>query len=223
MKDKKGISSTQKALNLWAVILIAWSIYRTYFKLPEWFDEFLAKPLVFVLPILVYIKSVEKKDILSGLLISKDYKVFIKEFLISVGVGLILMLTALVSIYLRFKKISFIGHFPTLNTFGIILLTALATGITEEILSRGFVLKRLYEESKNAYSASFFASILFFFLHVPILFANNRISGNMLLMFMTTDLLLSMVNGLIMIQRKSLTVPILIHTFYNVVIALALI
>lgn len=223
MKDKKGISSTQKALNLWAVILIAWSIYRTYFKLPEWFDEFLAKPLVFVLPVLIYIRSVEKKDIFSGLLISKDYKVFIKEFFISVGVGLILMLTALISIYLRFKKISFIGHFPTFNTFGIILLTALATGITEEILSRGFVLKRLYEESKNAYSASFFASILFFFLHVPILFANNRISGNMLLMFMTTDLLLSMVNGLIMIQRKSLTVPILIHTFYNVVIALALI
>ncbi len=222
MKDKKGISSTQRALNLWAVILIAWSIYRTYFKLPEWFDEFLAKPLVFVLPVLIYIRSVEKKDIFSGLFINKDFKIFIKEFFISFGVGLILLLTALVSIYLRFKKISFIGHFPTFEMFGIIFLTALATGITEEILSRGFVLKRLYEESKNAYSASFFASILFFFLHVPILFANNRISGNMLLMFMMTDLLLSMVNGLIMIQRKSLTVPILIHTFYNVVIALAL-
>ncbi len=222
MKDKKGISSTQRALNLWAVILIAWSIYRTYFKLPEWFDEFLAKPLVFVLPVLIYIRSVEKKDIFSGLLINKDFKSFIKEFFISVGVGLLLLLTALISIYLRFKKVSFIGHFPTFEMFGIIFLTALATGITEEILSRGFVLKRLYEESKNAYSASFFASILFFFLHVPILFANNRISGNMLLMFMMTDLLLSMVNGLIMIQRKSLTVPILIHTFYNVVIALAL-
>jgi membrane protease YdiL (CAAX protease family) len=223
MKDKKGISSTQRALNLWAVILIAWSIYRTYFKLPEWFDEFLAKPLVFVLPVLIYIRSVEKKDIFSGLFINKNFKIFIKEFLISVGVGFILLLTALISIYLRFKKVSFIGHFPTFDMFGMIFLTALATGITEEILSRGFVLKRLYEESKNAYSASFFASILFFFLHVPILFANNRISGNMLLMFMMTDLLLSMVNGLIMIQRKSLTVPILIHTFYNVVIALALI
>lgn len=222
MKDKKSISSTQRALNLWAVILIAWSIYRTYFKLPEWFDEFIAKPLVFVLPVLIYIRSVEKKGIFSGLLINKDFKIFMKEFFISVGVGLVLLLTAFISIYLRFTKISFIGHFPTFNMFGIIFLTALATGITEEILSRGFVLKRLYEESKNAYSSSFFASILFFFLHVPILFANNRISGNMLLMFMTTDLLLSMVNGLIMIQRKSLTVPILIHTFYNVVIALVL-
>ena len=223
MKEKKGISSTQRALNLWAVVLIIWSIYRTYFKLPEWFDEFLAKPLVFVLPVLVYIRTVEKKEIFSSLLIDKNFKSFAKEFFISFGVGLILFLTALVSIYLRFNKVGLLGNFPNFNTFGLIVLTALATGITEEILSRGFVLKRLYEESKNAYASSFFASILFFFLHVPILFTNSRINGSMLLMFMATDLLLSMVNGLIMIQRKSLTVPILIHTFYNVVVALSFI
>lgn len=223
MNNKKKITSTQRALNLWAVILIVWSIYRTYFKLPEWFDEFIAKPAVFVLPVLIYIHSIEKKEILSSLFINKNFKGFLKEFFISFGIGLILLFTALLSIYIRFKKVGLFGHFPGFNQFGLIVLTALATGITEEILSRGFVLKRLYEESKNAYSSSFFASILFFFLHVPILFTNNKINGNILLMFMATDLLLSMVNGLIMIQRKSLTVPILIHAFYNVVVALSFI
>lgn len=222
MKDNK-ITSTQKALNLWAVILIIWSIYRTYFKLPEWFDEFIAKPLVFVLPVFVYIRSVEKVNILSGLFIKKNFKSFIKEFIISFVIGLVLLLTALISVYLRFKKVGLFSHFPNVSQFGLIALTALATGITEEILSRGFILKRLYEESKNAYYSAFFASILFFFLHVPILFANNRINGQMLLMFMVTDMLLSMVTGLIMIQRKSLTMPILIHTFYNIVVALSFI
>lgn len=222
MKDKK-VTPTQQALNLWAVILIIWSVYRTYLKLPEWFDEFIAKPLVFVLPVLIYIKSVEKKEILLSLFINKNFKSFVKEFFISFGVGLILLLTALFSVYLRFKKVGLFGNFPSFNTFGLIVITALATGITEEILSRGFVLKRLYEESKNAYSSAFFASILFFFLHVPILFTNNRINGSMLLIFMVTDLLLSMVTGLIMIQRKSLTVPILIHAFYNIVVALSFI
>ena len=221
MKDKK-VTPTQRALNLWAVIIIVWSVYRTYLHLPEWFDEFIAKPLVFVLPVFAYIKWVEKKDILSSLFLNKNLKVFLKEFFISLGVGLILLLTALLSVYLRFKKVGF-GNFPGFNQLTLIFITALATGITEEILSRGFVLKRLYEESKNAYSSTFFASILFFFLHVPILFASNKINGNMLLVFMVTDLLLSMVTGLIMIQRKSLTVPILIHTFYNVVVALSFI
>lgn len=222
MKDKK-VTPTQRALNLWAVILIAWAIYRTYFKLPEWFDEFIAKPVVFVLPVLVYIRSVEKKDIFSGLYIDKNLKNFLKEFLISLGVGVVLLLTALFSIYLKTKNINLITNFPDFNQFGLIVLTALATGITEEILSRGFVLKRLYEESKNTYSSAFFASILFFFLHVPILFASNKINGNLLLVFMATDLLLSMVTGLIMIQRRSLTVPILIHAFYNIILALAFI
>jgi len=222
MKDKK-ISSTQKALNLWAVILIIWSVYRTYLKLPEWFDEFIAKPAVFVLPVFIYIKWVEKKEILSSLYLNKNPKVFLKEFFISLGVGLILLLTALLSVYLRFKKVGLFANFPGFNQLALIFITALATGITEEILSRGFVLKRLYEESKNAYSSAFFASILFFFLHVPILFASNKINGSMLLIFMVTDLLLSMVTGLIMLQRKSLAVPILIHAFYNVVVALSLI
>jgi len=222
MKDKK-VTPTQRALNLWAVILIVWSIYRTYFKLPEWFDEFIAKPAVFVLPVLVYIRSVEKKEILSGLFINKNFKNFIKEFFISFGIGLILLTTALFSVYLRFKKVVLFGRFPEFNQFGLIVLTALATGITEEILSRGFVLKRLYEESRNVYSSTFFASILFFFLHVPILFASAKINGSMLLVFMVTDLLLSMVTGLIMLQRKSLTVPIFIHAFYNIVVALSFI
>lgn len=222
MKDKK-ITPTQKALNLWAVIIIVWSIYRTYFKLPEWFDEFIAKPLVFVLPVLIYIRRVEKKEVLSSLFINKNFKNFIKEFFISFGVGLILLLTIFLSVYLRFKKVALFDHLPNFNQFGLIVLIALATGITEEILSRGFILKRLYEESKNAYSSTFFASVLFFFLHVPILFASSKINGGMLLVFMATDLLLSMITGLIMIQRKSLIVPILIHAFYNVVVALSFI
>jgi len=222
MKSKK-VTPTQKALNFWAVILIVWSIYRTYLKLPEWFDEFIAKPIVFVLPVYFYIKWVEKKEFFSSLYINRNTRVFLKELLISLGVGLILLFTALLSIYLKFKRVDLINNFPGFKQFGIIVITALATGITEEILSRGFVLKRLYEESKNAYTSTFFASILFFFLHVPILFASSKINGNMLLVFMTTDLLLSMVTGLIMIQRKSLTVPILIHAFYNVVVMLSFI
>ena len=97
---------------------------------------------------------------------------------------------------------------------------ALATGISEEILSRGFILKRLYEESKNIYTSSFFASVLFFFLHVPILFTNHKLTGDLLLLFMGTDLMLSLVNSFMFLDRKNLFVPIFIHAFYNLSIIL---
>lgn len=221
MKEK--ITPTQRALNLWAVILIIWAVYRTYFKMPEWFDEFIAKPLVFVLPVFYYIRKIDKKSILESLHIHLKPKLIFHDLLNSLVIGGVFLLTAFLGFYLREKKFILLSNFPGIIKFTLICLTALTTGITEEILSRGFVLKKLYEESKNVYTSTFFSSILFFFLHVPILFADPKINGNMLLMFMMTDLLLSMINGLIFLQRKSLTAPILIHAFYNIIISLAFI
>lgn len=220
---KSKTTPLQKALNLWAVILIVWAVYRTYFKLPEWFDEFIAKPIVFVLPVIYYIKKVDRQNILSSLYISLKPKKLLQDFLYAVGVGVIFFITASLAYFVKSGK--FISFNYSINLMNILLIvtTALATGITEEILSRGFVLKKLYEESKNPFSSTFFSSILFFFLHVPILFSNVKIGGNLLLVFLATDLLLSMINGLIFIERKSLTIPIFLHAFYNIIIALSFI
>jgi len=220
---KSKTTPLQKALNLWAVILIVWCIYRTYFKMPEWFDEFIAKPLVFVLPVVYYIKKVDKKNVLSSLYISLKPKKLFQDFLYAVGIGVIFFVTASLAYFAKSGKfLSFNHNISSVNIF-LIIITALATGITEEILSRGFVLKKLYEESKNPISSIFFSSILFFFLHVPILFTNAKIGGNLLLVFLATDLLLSMINGLIFIERKSLVIPIILHAFYNIIIALSFI
>lgn len=220
---KSKTTPLQKALNLWAVILIAWSIYRTYFKMPEWFDEFIAKPLVFVLPVIYYIKKIDKQNVLSSLYISLKPKKLFQDFLYAVGIGIIFFIITSLAYFIKSGKfISFNYNISSANIL-LIIITALATGITEEILSRGFVLKKLYEESKNPFSSTFFSSILFFFLHVPILFSNAKIGGNLLLVFLATDLLLSMINGLIFIERKSLVVPIFLHAFYNIIIALSFI
>ena len=221
MKEK--VTKTQKALNLWAVILIVWAFYRSYFKMPEWFDEFIAKPIVFVLPVFYYIKKFDKKSVLNYLNLKPKLKEIFFDFFYGLGIGLVFLTTAVAVSYFRTGKLFLIGKLPSTNQFLTILAISLATGITEEILSRGFVLKKLYEESKNVLSSTFFASLLFFFLHVPILFANIKITGNMLLMFMATDMLLSMVNGLIFLQKKSLTIPIFIHAFYNIIIGLTFI
>lgn len=213
---KPKSSPTQSALNLWAVILIIWAIYRANFRLPEWFDEFIAKPTVFILPVYWYVKRYEKTNFLKAIDLRFDQ--LATDVGIGFGVGAIFAVSALLANFMKYGALSLFHNTPdiTMSAIGMIALVSLATGISEEILSRGFVLKRLYNESKNIFTSSFIASILFFFLHVPILFTMTRLSGNMLIMFMVTDLILSLVNSVIFIQRKSLVPVILIHTLYNI-------
>lgn len=212
------MTTTQKALNLWAIILIVWSIYRANFKMPDWFDEFLAKPLIFILPVYYYIKKIEQKNFFKEIFIEK--KQVREDLTIGLGIGLIFAISAVLGNFIKYKKLVFFSTSISPSNVLLLLLIALATGISEEILSRGFILKKLYEESKNILTSSFFASFLFFFLHVPILFTNIKITGGLLLLFMMTDISLSLVLSFIFLSRKSLILPILIHAFYNLAITL---
>lgn len=215
---KSKVTPTQRALNLWAIILIIWAVYRAKFRLPEWVDEFIAKPLVFILPVYYYIKKIEKKPFFPTI----DLKVRFAaaDFIITFIIGGIFSFSAILANIFKFKKLIFFQHAVSIENLLFMIALALATGISEEILSRGFILKRLYEESKNIYTSSFFASILFFFLHVPILFTNFKLTGDLLLLFLATDIMLSLVNSFVFLQRRSLVVPILIHAFYNLSIIL---
>ena len=204
--------STQKALNVWAIILIIWSLYRANLHLPEWFDEFIAKPIVFIFPVIYFIRKIEKKSFFEG--ISWKLKSPLKDYLIGLGIGGIFLLTTIIIKLIKGQTISF-NQSP-----GFFIMIALATGISEEILSRGFILKRLYQESKNALTSSLYASFLFFFLHIPVLFTTNSLNGYTIIFIMVTDLVFSMASSLLFLERKNLLPSILVHALYNITIYL---
>jgi len=212
---KQQISSIQKVLNTWAIVLILWSIYRVYFRtdLPIWFDEFISKPLIFLLPVAYYISTQEKKDFWKAVdLRTKNWKA---GMLFGLAAGLLFFVTGFVVQLIRNEDIH---EFLARGSVGMVffyILIAFATSFSEEILSRGFVLKRLFDDSKNAINSVFFASFLFFFLHIPILFTDPNLRGAILLQVMATDILLSFAVSFLYLQKRSVWVPILIHTFYN--------
>ncbi len=212
---RKKHSPLQKTLNVWAIILILWSVYRIYFKtdLPLWFDEFIAKPLVFIVPIYHYITNVEKKNFFAG--IDLHFKNLASTITLGIFIGIFFFVSGALGLFLRSKDVvSLITTIP-LTTIGTYFVIAFATSVSEEIVSRGFLLKRLYDNSKNFFGASFLASVLFFFLHVPILFTSERIVGIVLARVMITDLILSLAVSFIFLERKNLILPIVIHTFYS--------
>lgn len=212
MKQKS--SPSQRALNVWAIVLIIWAVYRAKFQttLPIWFDEFVAKPVVFILPVYYYIKRFEKKDFFDNVGLKKGISV--NDIMIS----LILTTAFIAAMYIMRSMLHL--PFTPVSTLIYILLLSVATSISEQILATGFVLHRLYDESKNIVTAPFFSSILFFFLHIPILFTDERIAGYLLLKVMVTDLLLSLSISFMYVARRNLLYPIIIHTFYNMSIFL---
>ncbi len=211
----------QTMLNVWALVIIIWALYRWYFRtsLPNWFDEFIAKPIVFIGPIYYFITHFEKKSFFEG--VNLDKKITSKSFLSGIILGLVFFLSGLLSYFFKHHSLSLqtiFSHLP--SPIWLIVLISFATSISEEILSRGFVLKRLYEDSKNIYTSSLYTSVLFFFMHIPILFTNDKIIGVVLFQVMLTDLLFSFAVSFLYLETRSLYLPILIHALYNISIYL---
>lgn len=53
--DQSRSLKLERVYAIWGLVLLFWSIYRVYAHLPEWFNELVAKPLVFLGPMLIYV------------------------------------------------------------------------------------------------------------------------------------------------------------------------
>lgn len=200
----------ERVLNIWAIVLIIWSLYRAYFKtsLDPLFDELVAKPIVFLLPVYFFVSHFEQKPFWSSLGLTSKY--LGREVLYGILVGSIFFIGGILATGLKFKPNIF---FET--KFFLALVTSFVAAFTEEVLSRGFILKRLYNESKNMFTSSFLASVLFFLLHVPILFTAPNMTGLLLFKVMITDIVLSLAVSFVFVaRRENLIMPIMIHAFY---------
>lgn len=204
-KKRRGISHLEKALNIYGIVLIIWSLYRFYFKLtqPLWFDEFIAKPAIFILPVWYFISRYERKSLAAGL------HFHTKSPVVDLIGGL--LIGSIFFVISAFRSTG-IQAAPQMILFFVAI--ALASSIAEEVVARGFVLNRLFDSNKNAILSSIYASILFFFLRVPILFLENRLEGSMLIQALAVNFVLSLVISLLFIYRRSLLFAVAIHFMY---------
>ncbi len=215
-----GVLSKWTVYQVWGLILLVWALYRYYIKLPEWADEFIFKPLIFVVPIAWYVSKREKRPLETLGLTTKN---FFKSLYIGLGFGFLFAVEGLFVNYLKYGKIT-INPIEAYNQYGIVLLLilSLATAYSEELLSRGFVFYRVYEDKKNVYVAAIISTLMFLMLHIPILVTSLHFTGTTLVLFFVTDFILGLANSLLFFNTGSLVAPILVHLFWNMTVALYL-
>ncbi len=213
-------TSLDPIYQLWAWVLLAWSLYRYFIKFPEWADELIFKPLVFAAPVFWYVTKKEKRLLESVGLTGKN---FFTSIYIGIGFGFVFALEGLATNAIKYGKIQ-INPIASFEQYGLFLLLflSIATAFSEELLSRGFLFSRIYEKTKSLPYASFLSTILFVLLHIPILVTSLKLHGTVLILYFLTDIILGLANSLLFFNTGSLVAPILVHVFWNLTVALYL-
>lgn len=218
--NRPSITPLQRTLNIWAVVLIVWSLYRVNFPINDIFDELIAKPFVFIGIIAFYLKKIVKINISDE--IKWHFSLNLADLGVILMIGLTFFFTAFAGNFAKGSELvseSKINYL--LSTPGLIaILLSLATAISEEFLSVGFVLPKIYDETKNYVTSVLFSGGLFAVLHIPILVANLKLDGYTILALLFTNFILGSINALLFLDRKNLLIPILIHFIYNISILL---
>lgn len=218
--NQKITSPLQRALNIWAIIIVIWSLYRVNIFAPVWFDEFIAKPLVFIGIVSFYLKSVAKVKVLDE--INFSFRTSVEDIFVVLFIGATFIITALAGNYFKVGELVSPDKLTLIASSGFLfsIVLAFATAISEEFLSVGYILPKLFGEFKNTFITILASAGLFSIMHIPMLVANLKLDGYTILVLLFANLILGMINALITLDRKNIFLAILIHTFYNVSVLL---
>ncbi len=201
----RTVSPTQRAFNVWGIILAIWAVYRGTIgrEAPLIFDELIFKPLVFIWPVYFFIVNYEHKVFFHSIWLRFTHW---RKDLIYAG----LICVPLVVFYLI---LVFTGR-STAHDIPLILILATATAITEEILSRGLIAVRIYEETGNFMKTLLQSSILHLFLRIPRVMTMPSLFGDRLLYAMVAEVFLSFIVTFVFLQRKSLLSAMVVRVIY---------
>lgn len=207
----------------WFVVFIVWALFRAYFHLPEQVDEYLVKPLLFVIPVLAIVWVWEDKK-LADLGLGAKPLAFFLDLYIGIVIGILFAIEGILANYLKYRQIFFIPIDAAKLSGGVgsFLLLNLATSFSEEVLGRGYMYNRLYRSTNKQFWSALVSSFLFMLLHIPIMFTRLQLMGPSMIVYPLSILIMGVTNCYLLSARKSLTLPILLHTFWNMTVALYL-
>ena len=200
--------------------MIIWAFYRAFSQLPDWMSDLVIKPLVFAAPIFYYVVAIERLPLSSIGLSGAKFK---RDLGIGLSFGLLFAVEGILSNSVKYGRICLtplvsVGPIGTLA----IIITALVASFAEELLIRGFFYTRLRTAYQSELKAMLVSALMYFMLLVPTVFVITRLSGMTLIVFVATNIVMSIANTMIFNETKTLTVPVLIHVFWNLAVVMYL-
>lgn len=207
---------------VWLFVFLMWTFYRIFVAQTEFIDELIAKPLFFILPVILVVVGIEKKP-LSEIGFRFTLKSVITDIFIATLIGSIFAVEAIVVNGIKYGGLS-LSVLPVVRTSGGLLpfaLITLSTAACEEIVSRGYIFNRLLQTEGSEVRATVITTILFILLHLPILFTKLQFIDTSLYVYLFSLTVLS-ITACFFSKNRSFLLPILIHFFWSITVALYL-
>lgn len=193
-------------------ILVVWAIYRCFFYYPEWVDELIAKPLIFLAPVIFIIIYKERVSLKT---LGFEKKKLGRNILIGAGAAFLLIEEYILTYYFKFNVIRVSPLLFQIQGLIPAIVISAATGIVEEAVFRGYFLNRLLKHYGNAVAAVSLSTLFFIIVHLPLYFYVLHFSASEMVVGVLLLLQLSVINSILFIYTKTIAAPAANHTLWN--------
>ncbi len=190
-------------------------MYRYFLIQPEWLDELVIKPLLFILPVIIYQYFRNSLNTRTLGLEAKDKKLIVVW---GGGFGGFLVLENLIVSLIRHQQFRFDLLQP--NSLLLVLGVSIATAFSEEVLYRGFILGQLQKSIQRGWLANSYCALLFSLGHLSVSLFKLHYQGIQLISYLFLVFVLGFANGFIYDRTRSVYASTLAHTLWNFSVSL---
>lgn len=191
-------------------IFIIWGLYRFVFRLPAEIEELVIKPVIWLIPIVYFLKKEKVK--LSTLGITA--KNLIPSVYLAVGLGFVFGIVGVLVNLVKYQGIDFSANIGK-SGFVAALLISLVTAITEEISFRGYLFNRVWQVLKKEWLANVIVSILWGLIHLPVVVFLWQLNVSEILIYTVLVTIFGIGSAFIFARTKNIASSILLHVLWQ--------
>lgn len=191
-------------------LLILWGFYRVLVTLPDEVEEVIVKPIIWLVP-LIYLLGKEKLNIAS---LGITFKNLFPSIYLSLGLGSIFVIEALVSNYFKYHGFNFGANIGD-QTLTLALGISLATAVSEELAFRGYIFNRLNLALKSEWVANLITTALWTLMHVPMAIMIMKLTPGATVVYLILVAVFGFGSSYVFARTKNITSSILLHILWS--------
>jgi membrane protease YdiL (CAAX protease family) len=206
---KKEIALKNSAL-LAAYLLIVWGFYRFLFKFPEEIEELLIKPVIWLLPVLYFVRKEQKGLASLGITLNNLFP----SIYLSLFLGILFAVEGVFVNFIKYKGVDFganIGQIPFWGALGI----SMATAISEEVAFRGFLFNRVWHAIGSEWRANILTSMVWAIVHVPVAVFWWELNLGATLGFLILTTIFAIGSAFVFARTRNVFSSILLHVLWE--------